>query len=92
MISNPKTASVTDLRQNATNLLREVHETKEPVFIIQNSKKAAVLLDEDSYEDLLEAYMDKRDYEIAEAALRDKTENAYTLKQVEAMMTKKKKA
>lgn len=50
---NPKTASVTELRQNATQLLHQVEITREPVFILQNSKKAGVLIDEKTFEELL---------------------------------------
>ena len=44
MIYNTKTASVTELRQNATGLLREIGETHEPIFILQHSKKPAFWL------------------------------------------------
>lgn len=72
MIQNSKTASVTDLRQNATKLLQEVRVTQEPIFILQNSKKAAVLLDEKTFDKLVETAADQRDYEIAATVLREK--------------------
>lgn len=78
MIYNTKTASVTELRQNATGLLKEIEETHEPIFILQHSKKAGVLVDAETFTDLLESHMDKRDYEIAEEALKDKKEKTYT--------------
>lgn len=56
MTYNPKTASVTELRQNATRILHEVEITHEPVFILQNSKKTAVLIDEQTFEKLIEAH------------------------------------
>ncbi|MBI2638916.1 type II toxin-antitoxin system Phd/YefM family antitoxin [Candidatus Peregrinibacteria bacterium] len=62
----PRTASITELRQNATRLLHEVEETREPVFILQNSKKAGVLLDEKTFEKLLKSHMQRRDGEFEE--------------------------
>ena len=88
MIFNPKTASVTELRQHATALLQEVEETQEPIFILQHSKKAAVLLDEKSFEKLLETAHDQRDYEMAEAALREKSKKKFTWKDIEKMRSK----
>lgn len=84
MIQNAKTASVTELRQNATNLLDEVASTHEPIFILQHSKKAAVLLDEATYTELVQTHMDQRDYELAAEALKKK-EKVYTFGEVEKM-------
>lgn len=89
MIPNIKTASVTELRQNATSLLDEVASTHEPIFILQHSKKAAVLLDEATYTELVQAHMDQRDYELAAEAFKKK-EKTYTFQQIEKMRTLKK--
>lgn len=62
----PKTTSITDLRQNATQLLHEVKETREPIFILQNSKKAGVLLDEKTFEELLEYHKKRSSSELEE--------------------------
>ena len=85
MVYNPKTASVTELRQNATSLLEELEETHEPLFILQNSRQAGVLLDKQSFEELLEAYMDQRDAELAEEALANPGKRLYTSKDIEKM-------
>ncbi len=85
MMINPKTASITELRQNATALLDAVQESQEPIFILQHSKKAAVLLDGETFEKLVEAAGDQRDYEIAEAAMREKPKKTYTWKDIDKM-------
>lgn len=59
----PRTTSITELRQNATRLLQELEETHEPIFILQNSKKAGVLLNEKTFEELLKSHTQKRDGE-----------------------------
>ena len=91
MIYNTKTASVTELRQNATQLIKEMQESHEPLFILQNSRQAGVLLDKQSYEALLEAYMDQRDAELAEEALANPSEKTYTLEDIEKMRSVKSK-
>ena len=85
MVYNPKTASVTELRQNATSLIKELQETREPLFILQNSRQAGVLLDKESFNRLWEAYQDQRDAELAEEALAHPGEKLYTLKDIEKM-------
>lgn len=89
MLYNTKTASVTELRQNATQLIKELQESHEPLFILQNSRQAGVLLDKQSFEELLEAYMDQRDAELAEEAFNDKKEKVYTWEDIEKMRKKK---
>lgn len=88
MMNNPKTASITELRQNATALLDAMQEDREPIFILQHSKKTAVLLDEKTFEKLIEAANDQRDYEIAEAAMREKSKKRYTWKDIDRMRSK----
>lgn len=89
MIYNTKMASITKLRQNATMLLKEVAETHEPIFILQNSEKKAVIIDGETFEELMEAYQNQKDYQIAEAAFHDKKGKIYTLKEIEANRSKK---
>lgn len=89
MIQNPKTASVTELRQNATALLQELRTTHEPIFILQKSQKTAVLLDEESFQKLLDASMDQRDYEQADMAFHEKNKKHYTWKDIEKMRSQK---
>lgn len=53
--------SVTDLRQNATNILHAITTTKDPAYVIQHSKLKAVILDADHYQSLqnmVEGYID----------------------------------
>jgi prevent-host-death family protein len=45
-----KTIGVTELRQRTAEILREVHDSDEPVAIIQRSDKAAYLVDADRYD------------------------------------------
>ena len=45
-----KTIGVTELRQRTAEILREVHDSDEPVAIIQRSEKAAYLVDADRYD------------------------------------------
>ena len=63
MFKSFKTASITELRQNATSLVNGVNKSKEPVFILQNSKKAAVLIDDASFHKMMQAYVDAVDYQ-----------------------------
>ena len=41
---------ITDLRQDAASVLRHVKEAKEPVFITQRGRAAAVMLSAEAYE------------------------------------------
>jgi len=45
-----KTIGVTELRQRTAEILREVHESEEPVAIIQRSEKTAYLVDATRYD------------------------------------------
>ena len=45
-----KTIGVTELRQRTADILREVHESEEPIAIIQRSEKAAYLVDAERYD------------------------------------------
>jgi prevent-host-death family protein len=45
---------VSDLETRATNLLRQVQETRRPVVLTESGKGAAVLVDLETYQDLLE--------------------------------------
>lgn len=53
--------SVTDLRQNATNILHAITTTKDPAYVVQHSKLKAVIVDADHYQSLqnmVEDYID----------------------------------
>jgi prevent-host-death family protein len=45
-----RTVGITELRQHTAEILREVHESEEPVAIIQRSEKAAYLVDATRYD------------------------------------------
>lgn len=58
------TVSVTDLRQDATNILNSVVATQMPTYVIQNSQARVVILDALYYanlQDTLEDYVDGLD-------------------------------
>jgi prevent-host-death family protein len=46
----PQIVPVTDLRQDAASVLRRVRDSKEPVFITQRGRAAAVMLSTEAYE------------------------------------------
>ncbi len=46
----PNIIPITDLRQDAAGVLRRVKESREPVFITQRGRAAAVMLSADAYE------------------------------------------
>ncbi len=56
----PNTASVSDLQRNYAQLLRKVHETKEPLILLKDNHAEAALLDINKLEEL---YMIKRGHE-----------------------------
>lgn len=45
-----KTELVTTLKRQATRILADLHETKEPVLITEHGKPSAYLIDVDDYE------------------------------------------
>lgn len=55
------TVSVTDLRQNATNILNNIVATQKPTYVIQNSQSKVVMLDTAYYLALQEALEDYED-------------------------------
>ncbi len=50
MPSIPKIIPISDLRQNASDVLKGVAASREPVFITQRGRAAAVLVSMDVYE------------------------------------------
>ena len=46
----PNIVPITDLRQDAARVLRRVRDSKEPVFITQRGRAAAVILSTEVYE------------------------------------------
>ena len=47
--------SVSDFKQNASKLIKQVRETKRPIVLTVNGKAAVVVQDAESYEQMAEA-------------------------------------
>jgi len=60
---------VTDFRANTSAVLEQIQTTKRPVILTQHGRSAAVLLDVDVYESLVEEVAVIRDVRAAEAQL-----------------------
>ena len=54
MAKLPLDPALPDLERKAVDLLRQARETGRPVVLTENGTEAAVLLDFDAYQDLLE--------------------------------------
>ena len=59
--------TVSELKQNASKLIKQVNETRQPIVLTINGKPAAVIQDVESYERMAEA----ADYELTIRALRE---------------------
>jgi prevent-host-death family protein len=46
----PKIVPITDLRQDAASVLKQLQESEQPLFITQRGRATAVLLNIDAYE------------------------------------------
>lgn len=57
--------SLSDFRSNASGFIAHVHNTKRPLIITQNGKSAAVLLDVNEYDKLMEKIELIQDIEVA---------------------------
>jgi prevent-host-death family protein len=51
MPKSPKIIPISDLRQNASDVVKGVSSSREPVFITQRGRAAAVLVSMQAYED-----------------------------------------
>ena len=60
---------VTEFRAHTSAVLGQVHATKRPVILTQNGRSAAVLLDVDVYESLIDELAVLRDIRTAEQQL-----------------------
>lgn len=47
--------SITDLKRNTNQILKQVHDTKQPVILTVNGKAEAVLMDAKEYERISDA-------------------------------------
>ena len=54
IVLNHDIHSLSEFRSNASGFISQVHSTKRPLVITQNGKSAAVLLDVDEYEKIME--------------------------------------
>ena len=50
MAKTPKIIPISDLRQNASDVVKQVASSREPVFITQRGRAAAVVVSMESYE------------------------------------------
>jgi len=58
---------VTEFRANAAQFIDQVRETGEPVILTQHGRSAAVLLDVEAYESMMDELALLRDVRMAEA-------------------------
>lgn len=58
--------SLSDFKQNASRIVKEVRETKEPVIVTVNGKAAVVIQDAESYQRMV----DRQEYDQTVRALR----------------------
>lgn len=54
IVLNDDIHSLSEFRSNASGFISQVHSTKRPLVITQNGKSAAVLLDVNEYEKIIE--------------------------------------
>lgn len=54
LVNTNKMISVTQLQRELTQKLRDVSETKEPLFVLRNNEVAAVMISPDEYSALKE--------------------------------------
>jgi antitoxin YefM len=60
---------VTEFRANTSAVIEQMHSTKRPVVLTQHGRSAAVLLDVDVYEGLLDEIELLRDLRVAQAQI-----------------------
>lgn len=53
MAKAPKIIPISDLRQNASDVVKQVSSSREPVFITQRGRAAAVVVSMETYENSL---------------------------------------
>jgi prevent-host-death family protein len=51
MPKTPKIIPISDLRQNASDVVKEISASKQPVFITQRGRAAAVMVSMQAYEE-----------------------------------------
>jgi prevent-host-death family protein len=50
MFKTPKIIPISDLRQNASDIIKRIASSREPVFITQRGRAAAVMVSMENYE------------------------------------------
>ena len=60
---------VTEFRANTSAVIAQMHATKRPVILTQHGRSAAILLDVDVYEGLIDEIELLRDLQVAEAQI-----------------------
>lgn len=55
------TISITDLKQNTAQVMKQVKSSKRPLVIMQRSKPTGVILDPEEYEKMMEMLEDLED-------------------------------
>lgn len=60
---------ITEFRSNASTVIEQVQKTKRPVILTQHGRSAAILLNVDVYEDLVNEVAVIRDIRTAESQL-----------------------
>jgi len=60
---------VTEFRANTSAVIDQMHATKRPVILTQHGRSAAVLLDPEVYEDLIDEIELLRDLRVSEAQI-----------------------
>lgn len=53
-VLNVRTESITKVRANFNKVIKEVKETHEPIYILSNNEPSAVILDVQSYKEIIE--------------------------------------
>ena len=61
-----QTVSITDLKQNTKAVIRRVRDSKRPLFVLQRSQPAAVLLNPKQYEAYEQFLEDRDDLQVIE--------------------------
>lgn len=62
---------LSEFRANASSFIQQVHDTKRPLVITHHGRSAAVVLDAQEYENLLETIELLQDVQAAEIEIRD---------------------
>ena len=81
-----KVEIVTTLKRQATKILAELHESKEPILITEHGKPSAYLVDAESFEQMQKRMRILEGIARGERALLEK--RTYTQKQAKSKMKK----